>query len=270
MRDFSLDSVLRYLRLYSHFLRFAASRALQFRAELLFRVLMDVFFYTVFLGFYKILYQHTAHIGQWDEAQALIFVSGFLVVDGLQMTFFADMYHQFQVLYRQGGLDHYLTKPISAWFFVGFRNINFASLINVFIALGIFSYFLAKAPFTFSAIALFVYLALLCLSAFLYYLVMFAMLMSIFWTESAEGPLSIYFECVNFASRPHHIFKGALRTLLLTLVPFSVFASLPAQAFFEDVGWGLVAHVLLVVAGFFLLNLWLWNKGLKRYASAFG
>jgi ABC-2 type transport system permease protein len=266
----NFGGITRYVKLYLYFFRFAASKAMQFRAELLFRVLMDVIFYSVFLGFYQILYSHTAQLGEWNKAQAMIFISGFLVVDALQMTFFADMYHHFQVLYRQGGLDQYLTKPVSSWFFVGFRHINFGSLLNVFLAFGILFYFLDTANLGFSLAALFIYLCLLFLAAFLYFLVMFAMLMSIFWTESAEGPLSIYFECVNFASRPHHIFKGLLRTVLMTIIPFSVFASIPAQALFDNVGWSHVAHVLAVVAAFFFLNLWLWQRGLKRYSSAFG
>ena len=103
---------MRYVRIYLNFMRFAASRAMQFRAELGFRILMDIAFYAIFLGFYKIIYSHTPALGGWTEDQAMIFVSGFMVVDALQMTFFADMYHAFQLLYRQGVLDHYLTKSI--------------------------------------------------------------------------------------------------------------------------------------------------------------
>jgi ABC-2 type transport system permease protein len=260
----------RYVRIYLNFLRFAASRAMQFRAELLFRVVMDVVFYSMFLGFYEILYSHTEFIGVWNRSQAMIFISGFLVVDALQMTFFADMYHAFQHMYRQGSLDHYLTKPVSSWFFVGFRHINFGSLINVLIALSILVWAFYQYPQPLSWQAYLVYGFMLLMAAFLYFLVIFALLMSVFWTESTDGPLSIYFEGVNFASRPHHIFHGVIKTVLLSIVPFSVFASIPAQALFDDVGWASVLHLLLVVIGFFLLNRWLWERGLRRYASAQG
>lgn len=262
--------VWRYLRIYLNFLRFAASKALQFRSELLFRVLMDVFFYSVFLGFYEILYSHTEKIGYWTRPQALIFVSGYLVVDALQMTFFADMYFSFTQLYRQGGLDHYLTKPISSWFFVGFRYINFGSLLNVAIAVSILIWAILQFPGSLSWQAYLVYALMLSASAILYFLLIFAMLMSVFWTESTEGPMSIYFECVNFASRPHHIFKGVIKGLLMTVVPFSVFASIPAQALFDNIGWWSVLHELAVVGCFLGFNLWLWQKGLERYGSALG
>ncbi len=260
----------RYLRIYANFLRFAASKALQFRAELLFRVMMDVLFYSVFLGFYEILYSHTSVIGTWDRAQALVFVSGYLIVDALQMTFFADMYFIFQSQFRDGSLDHYLTKPISSWFFVGFRYINFGSLLNVAIAVSIMVWALGQYQGTLSFHAYVVYALLLVATSFLYFLVIFALLMSLFWTESAEGPMSIYFEFVNFASRPHHIFKGAIKGLLLTIVPFSVFASVPAQALFDNVGWWSVLHVVAIVLLFLGFNLWLWSRGLRRYASAMG
>ncbi|HET9240916.1 MAG TPA: ABC-2 family transporter protein [Oligoflexus sp.] len=260
----------RYLRIYMNFLRFAASRAMQFRAELLFRVIMDVVFYSMFLGFYEILYSHTEFIGVWNRSQAMVFISGFLVVDALQMTFFADMYHAFQQMYRLGALDHYLTKPISSWFFVGFRHINFGSLINVGIAVCILIWALSRYPVPLSWQAYLIYGIMILTASFLYFLVIFAMLMSVFWTESTEGPLSIYFEGVNFATRPHHIFHGVIKGVLLSIVPFSVFASIPAQALFDDVGWTSVLHMLAVVIGFFLLNRWLWERGLRRYASAQG
>ncbi|WP_141734944.1 ABC transporter permease [Oligoflexus tunisiensis] len=260
----------RYVRIYLNFLRFAASRALQFRAELLFRVVMDIIFYSVFLGFYEILYSHTETIGVWNRSQAMIFISGFLLVDALQMTFFADMYHAFQQLYRQGSLDHYLTKPISSWFFVGFRSINFGSLINVGVALSILAWAFHQYPEPISWQAYGVYGLMILAASFLYFLVIFALLMSVFWTESTDGPLSIYFEGVNFATRPHHIFHGVIKGVLLSVVPFSVFASIPAQALFDDVGWGSVLHMMAVVAGFLLLNRWLWQRGLRRYASAQG
>ncbi len=262
--------MLRYLRIYLNFMRFAASRALQFRAELGFRILMDVAFYAIFLGFYKVLYNHVPTLGGWNEEQALVFACGFMVVDALQMTFFGDMYYSFQMLYRQGGLDHYLTKPISSWFFVGFRYINFASLVNVLISSSLLGYFLATYSGTFHWWAIAIYICLLVLTGLLYFLTIFLFLMVIFWWESAEAMMTVYFEGVNFASRPHHIFKGLLRVVLLTIIPYSVFASVPADALFAQVGWGSVLHVLEVVAAFIVLNLVVWQLGLRRYSSSLG
>ncbi|MBC7659483.1 MAG: ABC-2 family transporter protein [Chitinophagaceae bacterium] len=261
---------MRYLRIYLNFMRFAASRALQFRAELGFRILMDIAFYAIFLGFYKIIFSHTPSLGGWTEDQAMIFVSGFMVVDALQMTFFADMYHAFQLLYRQGALDHYLTKPISSWFFVGFRYINFASLANVLISGGILTWAIAHYHGTFHWWSIAVYLMLLMCCAFLYFLVIFSLLMCVFWWENSDAMMAVYFEGVNFASRPHHIFKGFVRGILMTIIPFSVYASVPAQALFEQVGWSSVFHVIGVVLFFLGINLTLWNLGLRRYASSLG
>ncbi len=261
---------MRYLRIYLNFMRFAASRAMQFRAELGFRILMDVAFYAIFLGFYKIIYSHTPALGGWNEEQAMIFVSGFMVVDALQMTFFADMYHSFQMLYRQGALDHYLTKPISSWFFVGFRYINFASLANVLISGSILTWAILRYQASLPWWAIAVYILLLMVSAFLYFLVIFSLLMVVFWWESSDAMMAVYFEGVNFASRPHHIFKGLLRGLLMTVIPFSVYASIPAQALFEQVGWASVLHVMAVVLLFLGINQVLWRLGLRRYASSLG
>lgn len=261
---------MRYLRIYLNFLRFAASRAMQFRAELLFRIIMDVAFYGIFLGFYKVIFSHTPTLGGWTEAEAMIFVSGFMMVDALQMTFFADMYHSFQMLYRQGGLDHYLTKPISSWFFVGFRYINFGSLMNVAIAGSILTWAILGYDKPLAWWSILVYLGLLACSAVLYFLVMFSLLMTVFWLENSDAMMMVYFEGVNFATRPHYIFKGAVRTILMSIIPFSVYASIPAESLFGQMNWGAALHVLLVMLGFLGLNLFLWDRGLRRYSSAQG
>ncbi len=85
----------RYLRLYLYFVRFSFSRALEFRVDFFFRVVMDVVFYAVNIAFFAILYRHTASVAGWSFDQALIFVSGFFFVDALHMTIFSKNISKF-------------------------------------------------------------------------------------------------------------------------------------------------------------------------------
>ena len=65
---------MRYLTLYAHFLRFSFSRAMEFRLNFFFRVVMDVVYYVVNLAFFTVIYQHTTLLGGWTLDQVYVFV----------------------------------------------------------------------------------------------------------------------------------------------------------------------------------------------------
>ena len=77
--------MLRYLRLYLYFLRFSFSRALEFRLDFFFRVGMDIVWYAVHLGFFSVLYQHTASLGGLTQDQVLVFVGAVFVAEALSV-----------------------------------------------------------------------------------------------------------------------------------------------------------------------------------------
>ena len=71
----------RYLRLYSHFVRFSLSKSMEFRIDFFFRIVMDCVYYAVNLAFFKVLYLHTNSLGGWKETDTMVFVGTYLFVD---------------------------------------------------------------------------------------------------------------------------------------------------------------------------------------------
>ena len=57
---------MRYLRLYLCFLRFSAGKSMEFRLDFFFRIVMDLAYYGVALGFFHLLYLHTPTVAGWD------------------------------------------------------------------------------------------------------------------------------------------------------------------------------------------------------------
>ena len=66
---------MRYLRLYLHFVKFSFSKAMQFRVDFFFRVLMDVVFYLIQFVFFSVIYLHTDILAGWNIEQMKIFIS---------------------------------------------------------------------------------------------------------------------------------------------------------------------------------------------------
>jgi ABC-2 type transport system permease protein len=260
--------VTRYLRLFAYFVRFAFSRAMEFRFDFFFRVMMDVLWNAVNVAFFAALYLHTPVFGGWTYDQALVFLGGVFLSDALQMTLFSNNMWWFPILVNKGDLDYYLVRPASPLFFLSFREFAANSFLNLLIAIGIFAWAIARYPDPVSAGHVALYVALLFVGLAIQYAVHLAFLIPVFWLHSAMGLGDLYFVLGRYVARPHQIFTGWVRRLLVSVLPFALIVSFPAQAFFEGFTWSLVLHMLAVAAGSFAVMLFLWRRGLRSYASA--
>lgn len=258
----------RYLRLYLHFLRFSFSRAMEFRVDFFFRVVMDVIFYIVQFLFFGIIYLHTPVLGGWDQDQMTIFVAGFIFVDAFHMTFFANNSWWLPIYINRGDLDYYLTKPVSTFFFMGFKEFAANSLLNLILACGVLIYVLSHYVEQLNYLKVFFFILLLINGAFLYYMTFMLFLLSVFWTGSPRGFADIYYAAEKVFQRPDRIFTGYIKRFFLTFLPFSIMASYPTRILIEPFAWEVLSEI--VIASFFIYSLVyiIWQKGLRSYSSA--
>ena len=258
----------RHLRLYLHFLSFSFSRAMEFRLDFFFRVVMDAAFYAVQIAFFGVIYRHTALLGGWNHDQALVFVCGFFLIDALHMTVFANNLWWLPILVNKGDLDYYLVRPISPLFFISLRDFAANSFLNLLLAAALLSWSLLRLPQELTAAGVGLYLALLVNGAFLYYLVHLAFLIPVFWLHSARGLGDAFYTLEKYAEKPDRIYSGWLRRLLVTIVPFSLIASFPAGLLLEGLQVKVLLHVLGVTALAFLAVRAFFNQALRTYSSA--
>jgi ABC-2 type transport system permease protein len=258
----------RYLRLYLHFLRFSFSRAMEFRVDFFFRIVMDAAFYVVQIAFFSVIYRHTALLGGWDFDQALVFACGFFLIDALHMTVFANNMWWLPIFVNKGDLDYYLVRPVSSLFFLSLRDFAANSFVNLLLASALLAWALARYPGPLDAPHVALYVALLVNGALLYWLIHLAFLIPVFWLHSNRGLGETFYVIEKYSERPDRIFHGWLRRLLVTALPFSLLASFPARLLFEGITPRLLAHTLGVTVLFFLGVLWFWGRALRGYSSA--
>jgi ABC-2 type transport system permease protein len=259
---------MRYLRLYLCFVRFSVSRALEFRLDFFFRIVMDIAYYGVNIALFETLFHHTAEIGGWNIHETRAFMAGFLVIDAISMTVFSNNFHWLPTFINRGDLDYYLVRPVSSLFFLSLRDFAANSFVNLLCALGILAWALAGNPDPLSPWQLLLFGAALLGGALLHALLHMLTILPSFWLESSEGLHTLFYTLGRLMERPDRIFTGATRVVLTTVLPFCLIASFPARFLWE--GWDiqLALHFLLVLAAFSGLVLWLWHLGLRRYGSA--
>ena len=258
----------RYIRLYAYFVRFSISRVLEFRVDFYFRVVMDCVFYAVNLGFFHIIYRHTSSLGGWTEDQAYVFVTAYLLVDALFMTLFSNNCWWLPMFINRGDLDYYLTRPVSSLFFLSFRDFAFNSFMNIVIAAGLMTWALARYPGDLPAINVVSFVVLVCLGVFIHYMIRMMFIIPVFWLHTSRGLDEISYILDHLAERPDQIFGGLMRSILLTILPLALIASVPTHVLFGGLTWQSIGHLAAVVTVFFCGMVVFWNRGLRAYSSA--
>jgi len=259
---------MRYARLYLYFLQFSFSKAMQFRVDFFFRIVMDVIFYVIQFLFFKVLYLHTPILAGWTMEEMSIFIAGYIFIDALHMTVFSTNCWWFPIYINRGDLDYYLTKPVSSLFFLSLKDFAANSFVNLLIASGLLTYMLYSYPHDLSAIKVFVFILLLINGTFLYFLTHLLFLLSVFWTGSPRGFGDVFFAATHVMERPDKIFKGATRFLFTFILPFALMASYPARFLLEQDSLSLIPTILIITSLMFFLVQFIWKKGLKNYSSA--
>jgi ABC-2 type transport system permease protein len=260
--------MLRYLKLYTYFVKFSVSRAMEFRLDFFFRIVMDTMYYVVNILFYKIVFIHTNVLAGWTEPQVMIFISGALIIDAIQMTVISNNMYWLPMMVNKGDLDYYLVRPVSSLFFVSLRDFAVNSFLNLFIAVGILIWSALHYPGPFGAGRVLLYLFLLMIGSLIYFCVRVLFVLPVFWTHSARGMDMVFWPLTRFMERPDRIFTGWVRKLLLTVLPFAVMSSVPARLVIDGFEIKTAVNLALVTAVFFILLINVWNYALKNYSSA--
>lgn len=258
----------RYLRLYLHFLQFSFSKAMEFRLDFTFRIVMDLIYYIVNILLFKVLFLHSDLIGGWTEEQMMIFVGSYLLVDAINMTVVATNLWWFPTYINRGDLDYYLIRPVSPLFFLSFREFAANSFMNVIMAFAFFVYSIASYSEPISAAQLLGLFLLLLNGCFIYYCIQMLMVIPVFWTQSPRGFIDLVYSLGIAMERPDRIFKGWLRLLFTVLLPFALIASYPAKFFIEGLSTFDLIHLTLVSVGLGLILKFIWGKALRSYSSA--
>jgi len=87
----------------------------------------------------------------------------------------------------------------------------------------------------------------------------------VFWLHNAAGLRDTYFGLGRFSSRPDGIYKGWVRRIFTSVLPFAIVVSFPTRALFEEGVGAIALHMAIVaVVGFGVLLL-IWSAGTSAY-----
>jgi ABC-2 type transport system permease protein len=244
------------------------SKAFEFRFDFYMRIIMDLFYYAVAIAFFRVIFLHTSTLGGWNESQMMVFVSGYLIVDAINMTVFANNMWGLAPIINKGELDYYLVRPVSSLFFLSLRDFAANSFLNLLCAFGIFVWAIhGYTPWP--GIAKIVLFFLMLFNGSIIFASLNVMANALtFWTHSPRGFGELVWYMTKFSEKPDRIYTGFTRKVLTLVLPYAVVSSFPARLLLEAFSWHILLHMIGVSLFFVGMLILLWNRGLCDYSSA--
>ena len=124
--------------------RFSLLTEMAFRANYLLKITVEILWIVLLLLFYKTIFAKTSVVADWTEDEYLFFLGCYYALEGLMETLFLGNFSEFSELVRKGDLDLILLQPIDEQFVVSCRTIDWSTVPNVFMGIGLMIYGLTR------------------------------------------------------------------------------------------------------------------------------
>lgn len=257
-----------YLRIWLACARYSIVRTMMFRFDFIMWSLVEFFWMGVNLLLIQVVYAHTESIAGWSKYEMLLLVGSSMIVQRLIMGFFWSNLFEMARNIRTGHFDFFLAQPGNPLVMVSTRKLDLDGLANVVVAIAVVVFAVRQLGIAPSCGELVLYALLLGCGVLINYSILLLTVSLTFWLGAAQGIEGSYFTLMEFSRLPRQAFKGVANILFVWLLPAVVVSNVPANALIHGFNplnalW-LLGVTLLWVA----FAVWVFNRGLRRYASA--
>lgn len=259
---------MRYLRLFSLFLKVSVLNELQYRANFFIQVLQTGLSLAVALGGLSIVYSHTETLEGWTSSDLLAIVGVYFLIGGFIRMLIQPSMQQLMEDIRTGRLDYAIIKPVETQFLISVRQVQIWKITDVFIGLGLLAVSLSQmgvsvGPDDALLFALLLFCGLLIVYSF------WLMLATItFWFIKVDNILVI-FETMYEAGRwPVRIYPGWLEAILTFLVPVAFAVTVPVEAITGRLSTQTAFVAVGLMIALLVISHWFWRRGIRAYSGA--
>lgn len=257
-----------YFRIWLATARYSMIRTLMFRGDFFVWSLVELFWMAVNLLLVSVIYQHTESIAGWSKYEMVLLVGTSMIVQRLLMGFFWSSIFEMGRNVRTGNFDFFLAQPGNVMFMATTRKLDPDGLINSFVAAGVVIYAVRQLGLHPGVLDVLLYVFLLLCGLAIHYSILVLSTSLVFWLTSAQGVEGGYFTLTEFSRLPREAFKGITNTIFVWVLPVAIVSNAPARTLLHgfELRWAAWLFVLAVL--WFAITVWVFNRGLRRYASA--
>lgn len=241
---------------------------IEYRANMVIKIIVDLLWYAAQLSVFEVLYQYTNTIGGWSHEQTRVFMGVLFVTDSIYMILFHENLEQVSYMVKKGELDLLLTKPISSQFIVSCKKVNITYIGNLILTSVFLIWALTQLQthIGFVQILMFLFSIIFSLSVTYCFRLCFSVLSFIY--HNSQSITYIWYQMYRFGTRPDSMYPGVLRYFLLSLFPVAFIASVPSRFLVEGPIWELFFVGLIVSFLFLFITKKFWDYAVTKYSSA--
>jgi ABC-2 type transport system permease protein len=267
-----MRSPLHYLRLLLAMARYGLAREMAFRANFLAKVSVEVLWLIILLVFYRVVFARTTSVAGWSEAEYLFFVGCYFMLEGVLETLFLENCNSFADLVRSGDLDFYLLKPIDEQFLITCHGIEWSTIGNILMGLGVMLTALTQLsqPVTVLHVVLFIIL-FICGVAICYGCLVLLTASSV-WMVRNQSLYELWWLFTSLMRYPREIFSRSwaapIGWFFTFVIPVMLVVSVPAEVMVRTLDPAFVGYTGVVAVVMLWLSRQVFRMALRRYRSA--
>jgi len=261
--------MLHYLRVWAACARYSVTRALMFRGDLLVWSLVELFWMSVNLLTVTVIYQHTESVAGWSKYEMMMLVGTSMLIQRLLMGISWSSLFELGRNVRTGDFDFMLAQPGNVLFMASTRKLDLDGLLNSVIALAVVIYSAYRLELHPGPAEVALYGFLVLCGLVIHYSILVLSISLVFWLTSGQGLEGGYFTMTEFSRLPRQAFQSVItRTVFVYALPAVIVSNAPASTLIHGFQLSLAGWLALATAAWFGLAVWVFHRGLRRYASA--
>jgi ABC-2 type transport system permease protein len=258
------------LRLIGAFMRASLQQETAYRANFWINLLYSLLNLGVGVLGLVVLFSRVEAVGGWDFPSTLALLGVYLVVGALRGLFLGPSFEALAGMDGEvwsGRFDFTLLRPVNTQFWASFRQWRFFALVDLGLGLGVLLVAVTRQGSSLTPGNVLAFLVALTAGVGVVYAVLLAFTALVFWSPGFLFTW-VFDALFQMARYPVAIYPAWLRIVLTWLIPVGIITTIPAEALTgraspAALAASLVAAVVLVIAASALFQ-----RGLRRYASA--
>jgi ABC-2 type transport system permease protein len=257
-----------YLNIWLACVRYSMVRTMMFRFDFFLWSAVELAWMSVNVLLVEVIYRHTDSIAGWNKYEMLMLIGTSMLIQRLLMGFFWSNLFEMGRNVRTGYFDFFLAQPGNPLFMVATRKLDPDGLANSFVAAGVVVYAANRLGLHPGVGGVVLYLLLVGCGLVIHFSLFLLTASTTFWIIKTEGIEGSYFTIVDFSRLPREAFSRLASVLLVYLLPAVIVSNVPARALIHGFDWKEALWLGGVSVVWFVLAVWVFNRGLRRYASA--
>ncbi|MDD3180788.1 MAG: ABC-2 family transporter protein [Opitutaceae bacterium] len=261
-------SLIHYARVWLASARYSIVRTMMFRFDFLMWSLVEFFWMAVNVLLIAVIYRHTNSIAGWTKYEMLLLVGTSMILQRLMMGLFWSNLFELGRNIRTGSFDFFLAQPGHPLFMISTRKLDPDGLLNSFVAIAVVVYSVRQLGLHPSLTNLILYVATLFSALVIHYSAVLLIVSYTFWSIGSQGIEGSYFTLFEFSRLPREAFRGMANVLFVYALPAVISSNVPAGVLIHGFRPVHALWLLLTAAAWLALAVFVFNRGLRRYASA--